>query len=472
MHLLKYFFYSIRTIGFSVVLFVVLFLAVCMTPLAAYCQQPGRVYLDSLLQTTVLNYPLIKAKRLQAQVLQYAVKLKQNGIIPSLVGSYQLDYATYNNITGMAYPQYIMPISGPPSRSNIYSGVPGNAAALNLQWEPFTFGQRQSEVDLAKGHEETGKAEEQLTVFNQQVFVVNAWLNYLLAVDLIKVYQTNIDRQAYDLEQSQSLVSSGLRPGTDSSTFHAELAKARVQLLAFEQHRDSALIVLKELTGGQLPPGLVADTSLFQSLPVYSAAIDTTEHPEVRLQKSNVKTDELLLSAYRKSLLPKLTLWGTTYARGSGIRADGVVNSRDGWQFERYNYGFGAQLSFPFLEIFRQKPLFKQQQLNIEASREQLAEVQLQLQSDQEIADSALVKAIQAARLSPEELKAAKYSYDAILSRYQSGLTNYYDVIQSLQLLYQAEASVKIAYWAAWEALLNSAAYKGDLGIFLNQYGK
>jgi len=61
------------------------------------------------------------------------------------------DYATSNNITGMIYPQYIIPISGPPSKGNDYSGIPGSAAALNLQWEPVTFGQRSSEVELARG---------------------------------------------------------------------------------------------------------------------------------------------------------------------------------------------------------------------------------------------------------------------------------------------------------------------------------
>jgi outer membrane protein TolC len=409
---------------------------------------------------------------LQAEGLQYGVKLKQNGIIPSLNGSYQLDYATYNNITGMVYPQYIMPISGPPSKSNIYSGVPGSAVALNLQWEPFTFGQRQSEVDLAKSKAQTGKADENLTVFRQQLFVISAWLDYLLTADLVKVYQVNIDREAYDLKQSQSVVSSGLRPGTDSSTFHAELAKAKIQLLAFERRRDSSLSILKELAGGQLPANPVIDSSLFQYLPVNSLTKEAVEHPEISLQKSNVKADELTLKTYKSTLLPKLTLWGTTYARGSGVGADGTVNGSDGWQFERYNYGFGAQISFPFLEIFRQKPLFKQQQLNIEASREQLNQVQLQLNTQQEIADSALNKAIEAAKLSPEELRAARYSYDAIMSRYQSGLISYYDVIQSLQLLYQAEASVKIAYWAAWKSLLNKAAYTGSLDIFLNQYGK
>lgn len=153
---------------------------VSLSPAKTYCQQPGKVYLDSLLKTTIRNYPLIKAKRLQAQGLQYGVKLKQNGIIPSLNGSYQVDYATYNNITGMVYPQYIIPISGPPSKSNIYSGVPGSAAALNMQWEPVTFGQRETEVELAKSRAETGKADENVTVFKQEVFVINAWLEHLV----------------------------------------------------------------------------------------------------------------------------------------------------------------------------------------------------------------------------------------------------------------------------------------------------
>src|ERR1700754_692544 len=78
-----------------------------LLPERSYAQ--GKPYLDSLLRTATANYPLIKAKRLQTQALQYAVKYKQNGLIPSLNASYQVDYATANNITGMIYPQYITP---------------------------------------------------------------------------------------------------------------------------------------------------------------------------------------------------------------------------------------------------------------------------------------------------------------------------------------------------------------------------
>ncbi|WP_419698760.1 TolC family protein [Mucilaginibacter sp. NFX135] len=435
--------------------------------------QQGKSYLDSLLQTATANYPLIKAKKLQTRALQYAVKYKQNGLIPSLNASYQVDYATANNITGMIYPQYITPISGPPSKGNDYNGVPGSAAALNLQWEPITFGQRSAEIDLAKGRLQYGEADENLTLFRHQVYVINAWLNYLLVSDLIKVYQSNIDKSAFNLKQAQTLVVSGLRPGTDSSSFHSEYTRAQMQLIAFERQRDSTLIILKELVGGKLPAGLPVDSSLFKNLPTISLAdTSTTDHPEVQLGKANITANELTLKSLKKSVLPRLTLWSTGYGRGSGISTDGSVNSSDGWRFQRYNYGVGAQIAFPILEAFRQKPLWKQQELITASSREQLAQTELHLNTQKEIAVSNFQKAVQSARLAPQQFHSAEYSYKAIQSRYKSGLINYYDVIQAQQLLFQSAATVKIAYYGAWRALLNEAAYSGSLNLFLNQYGK
>ena len=435
--------------------------------------QQGKKYLDSLLKTAGLNYPLIRAKRLNTEALQNAVKFKQNGIIPSLNASYQADYATANNITGMIYPQYVIPISGPPSKGNDYSGVPGSAAALNLQWEPITFGQRNADVELAKGRVQYGKADEELTLFQQQVYVINAWLNYTLINDLIKVYQADIDRSVFNLKQAQSLVTSGLRPGTDSSSFSSQYTLARIQLIGFERRRDSTLITLKELVGGSLPPGMPMDSSLYENLPALTLA-DTSQadHPEVQLGKANVNANELALKSLKKSIMPRLTLWSTGYSRGSGIAADGSVNSGDGWHFERYNYGIGAQISFPVLEIFRQKPLWKQQELVTAASREQLSQTELHLNTQKEISESDFRKALQSARLAPQQYNSALYSYMAIQSRYHSGLINYYDVIQSQQLLFQSEAAVKIAYYNAWKSLLNKAAYYGNLNLFLNQYGK
>jgi len=113
--------------------------------------------------------------------------------------------------------------------------------------------------------------------------------------------------------------------------------------------------------------------------------------------------------------------------QGFGIVADGSVNSSDGWHFERYNYGIGAQLFFSYLEVFRQKPLWKQQELVTAASREQLSLTELHLNAQKEIAESTFQKALRSARLAPQQFKSALYSYNAIESRYKSGLINYYD---------------------------------------------
>ena len=438
--------------------------------------QSGKTYLDSLLASAAENYPLIKAKRIQTQALGYAVKYQQNSIIPSLNASYQVDYATDNNITGMIYPQYIVPISGPLSKAdgNSYSGVPASAAALNLLWSPITFGQRNAAIDLAKGNLQYGKADENLTLFNQQVTVINDWLNYLLLADLIKVYHNNIDRYAFSLKQAQTLVTSGLRPGTDSSSFNSQYNIAKMQLIAFERQQDSARIALKELVGGQLPGGMVTDSALYKTLPELTMATDTasSDHPEIRLQKAGISTNELSLKSMKKSIMPSLSLWSTGYGRGSGIAADGSVNSGQGWEFQRYNYGFGVQIAFPILEVFRQKPAWKQQELVTEASRQQLLLTELHLNSQTEMAQSALKKTIQSARLAPQQLNSATYSFNAIESRYQSGLVSYYDVLQAQQLLFQAQATVKVSYYSAWKALLILSAYKGNLNLFLNQYGK
>ena len=109
--------------------------------LEAAAQQQSNT-LSQLLQLAEKNYPLLKSKMLDVQAAQKGVNVSKSTLIPSLDASYQINYATYNNITGMAYPQFMVPISGPPSAENNYNGVFGSVTSLLLNWQPVTFGQR------------------------------------------------------------------------------------------------------------------------------------------------------------------------------------------------------------------------------------------------------------------------------------------------------------------------------------------
>jgi outer membrane protein TolC len=68
-----------------------------------------------------------------------------------------------------------------------------------------------------------------------------------------------------------------------------------------------------------------------------------------------------------------------------------------------------------------------------------------------------------------QQLKSGQYAFTAMQVRYNTGLVNFADLIQTQYNLLKAELDVKKAFWDAWKALLLQAAVQGDETIFLNE---
>ena len=85
------------------------------------------------------------------------------------------------------------------------------------------------------------------------------------------------------------------------------------------------------------------------------------------------------------------------------------------------------------------------------------------------MADITLSNALKIAQESPSFYQSSEFSYRTLLSRYNSGLVNYADLIQAQYALIKSEADLKKAYLDAWKALLYKAAVQGNINIFLNQ---
>lgn len=170
-----------------------------------------------------------------------------------------------------------------------------------------------------------------------------------------------------------------------------------------------------------------------------------------------------------KTMMPTLGLWGTTYARGSEVQPGGALIANDGLSFQRYNWGFGLQLSLPLLQVARISPQLKQQQYLIMSNEEKLNNATLNLRKQLEIADTTLFSEIEIAKESLVLSESANLSYKSLLSRYQSGLANYADLIQAQYILIKAETENKTDFMEVWKALLKKAAITGDLNLFLNQ---
>lgn len=430
--------------------------------------QQQQVTLQQLLQTAETNYPLLKSKALEVLAAQKGVNAGKSTIIPSLDASYQVNYATYNNITGMAYPQFLVPVSGPPSADNQYNGVFGSAGSLLLNWQPLTFGQRQSQVDFAKAGLQYATADAQNEIFQHKVRVINAYLDILTAAELEKVYRENLVRTEAVLSVAKTLVINGIKPGVDTALLKAEVSRARVELLNSHKSREQAIITLSQLlAGGSLPS--IADTSYFGKLPSGYAASDTTQNPYLSLYYSTIDLSKAKKKVLSKTTMPALGVWGTAYARGSGIDNNGVVKATEGLAFQRYNYGMGLQLSIPLLQFSRIKSQVQQQDFLIKSNEEKLNEVILQIKKQNELADTTLSTALAVAQESPLFYESASFSFKALQSRYQSGLANFADLMQSQYVLVKATADRKTAYMAVWKALLYKAAINGDLNLFMNQ---
>jgi len=447
---------------FSFLLFGLLFLH------KSYAQISAGTTLKDLLQLAETNYPLLKSKALEIQAAQKGIDISKNINFPSLDASYQVNYATYNNITGMAYPQFLIPISGPPATSNNMSGVFGSATSLLLNWQPVNFGQKKSQVEFSTAGVQFVSADAANEIFRHKIKVINAYLDVLTATELIKLNEENLKRTEANLSAVKTLVITGIKPGVDSALLKAETSKAKVDLLNIRKNKEQADIILSQLLAVDLP-GAINDSSYFSKLPVVFVNADTAQNPLLALYKSSIDLSKAKRNVLSKTTSPVLGTWGTLYARGSGVHDLNNVKAIDGLGLQRFNYGLGLQLSFPILQSAKIKPQLQQQDFIIKSNEEKMNEIALQLKKQNEIADNTLKSALEMVKETPLFYESAAFAYRALQSRYQSGLANFSDLTQAQYGLIKAETENKIAFMGVWKALLYKAAVTGDLNLFLNQ---
>jgi len=425
--------------------------------------------LKETLEKAKANYPILKAKRLESDAKQSQVRYAKSAVVPTLDAGYQVNYATYNNITGMATTQSFVPISGPPSPTNSSQAVFGSVGGLLLNWDLVTFGQRSSAIATSAASRDYQKADEQNEIFQHTIRTANAYLDVLIASELITVYERNLTRSEDNLRMVRALARNGLRPGVDTALYLAEVAKAKIDLLNYNKLLQAQQLQVSEFLGDHEITSVVVDTIYATRLPVRPDTANSIPHPLITLSASRRNIAMQESSVLQHSLYPKLSLWGTAYGRGSGIRYDGYVHAEDGLSFSRYNYGAGLVLSVPLLQFMRTRYQIRSQNALVEASEERLNATKLQLTKQQQLAEITFSNAMKVVAESPAFLAASTYAYRGSLSRFNAGLLTYAELIQAQYALAQAEADLKRAHVEAWRALLYFAAVHGDLNLFINQ---
>ncbi|HEY1870321.1 MAG TPA: hypothetical protein VGG71_04645, partial [Chitinophagaceae bacterium] len=121
--------------------------------------------LKGSLEASEQRFHLLKAGNYEVNAATNKIDVTKYRKLPSIDASYQAGIGTANNLTGIFYPAGILPMTGPPSSSNIYTPVTGSAASILLNWEALSFGQRNAEIDVSRAEADSKRTAWQQTLF-------------------------------------------------------------------------------------------------------------------------------------------------------------------------------------------------------------------------------------------------------------------------------------------------------------------
>ena len=428
------------------------------------------ISLRGAVQLSGERYPQLQARKKEMEAATAHIAEVKYIKMPTLDVGYQANLATANNLTGLFYPVGLLPMTGPPSSKNNYTPFTGSAASLLMNWQVISFGAQASQIHVAEAEANVKKRNVDEDVFQNSVQVISSYLDVVLAQMNLRIHEQNIRRTEVNLRESRVLAQSGIRPGVDTALFLCERSKAKVGgLQASRELQTTQWLLAQFLVVDQFP--IPTDTALLLRLPSSTSNGDSSfnSHPLMRLAQSQVAMSYSKEQFLKKSYLPKLTVFGTAFARGTGVGADGDLKPGGGMGLSRYNYGAGFQISFPILKYGEVKRQLEVQHFLSEAAEKTLSQTGTELLTQQHISNTAFTSSISVAEETHRQLLAARYAYQAMNIRYTTRLVNLSDMVQVQYNLFEAELAERKAYWDAWKALLLQAAVTGNLQLFLNQ---
>ena len=433
--------------------------------------QSVQLSVKETLQKIETHLPALESYRQQSAAAQQNIALAKNTLVPDLTAGYQVNMATYNNITGMSYPGFLLPISGPPSLNNDINFVPGSAIGALIKWSPFTFGRRPAAIEKAEAQFKQANAAYNEQLFQYQYTAMNNYLQALYYKQVIKSVEASIERNKVELEQSLVLSKNGLKAGIDTTQFQSAIAQSEVDLLQAQRTYQQVITELKWLTGTDAPAEkiVLSDTLFIQPVNPTTDTSVAILHPYYQSLEALKNSTTAALKEIEKSWVPQLDFWGNLYARGSGVDAGGAVHKWDGLGFSRTNAGIGLQLSFPVLQYSKVNIQKKQYQSLLKADDAKLAQARLDIGKQTETALMQYWQDVKIADKSPVLLKAARDVYQGLKLSYETGLIDYTRLAQAQYELYKAEINDANMRLQLWRSLLGVAVAKGDLHVFTDQ---
>ena len=441
--------------------------------MAAVAQQPNSgtssMTLEGAVEYALSHYPAIRTAIERRTAADAGIALARTSYLPTANTLWQGNRATRNNIFGLLLPQSVVPsISGPVLTSTSDRGAWGSAAGLLLSWEPFDFGYRRAEVDVAKANDQVVSAGVEISRLDVGAAAANAFLAVVTAQQEVRAAETDVDRRQVFSRVVHALVNNQLRPGADASRSDAELAAARIALIRAQVQERVARAQLADLLGMAAANLGLDSAPLLQIPPPTMAGRKIAMHPEAAAQNARMQEAAAQVRVADRSYYPRFNLQGSISGRGTGANLDGsFAGGATGLDLQRENWAAGLTASFPVLDIFAMRARKQIAQAGQRAESARYQQTLQDLSAQLAEAQAQLEGAIAIAQATPAELQSARDSESQARARYQAGLANIVEVTEAQSLLVRAESDDAVAKLNAWRSLAAVAVAQGDINPFL-----
>lgn len=429
------------------------------------------------------NYGTIKAKANQLNSAKSQLKETKTEYLPDVNISAQNVYGTVNGMNGPAYGYggFATAASGPALPNQNWNASFGALYVGNVNWNFFAFGRAREKVKVQSRIVDIDATDLNQERFEHEIRVSSAYLNDLVAQQLVKANYDNLYRSMQVQTVVIARVKNGLNPGVDSSLANAQVSNARIAYINSQEYEKEQANLLSQYLGED-PRSYLLDSTFVSKVPIniYQASqVNDADHPVLQYYSNLVKQSDEQAKYLSTFSYPTFTLFGLYQGRGSGFKSGYSTNQSD-YNFDssygagadptRYNYLLGVGVTWNLTNPFR---VHYQVQAQKFTSKEYQDEYNLQSQNlhdEQALAETKIVNSIRAYNEAPVEVKAASDAYKQKFALYQNGLATIVDFQEALYALNRAEIDQAIASNSLWQALLYKAGATGDFNIFINNF--
>ncbi|HTJ11583.1 MAG TPA: TolC family protein [Dinghuibacter sp.] len=422
---------------------------------------------------TLSEYPLIRQRQAEIENSEAGVTLAKDQRLPSLTLQEQWTAGTNNSVNSAYFGMGIVPSTvGGVATTNVWQANSGNVATTFLQWNVYRFGyynalERQALTDLEATRTGLDRDKYLLTME-----VAGLYLDALKKARLVEVERDNVSRNEAILVAIRAIAAGGLRPGVDSVTAAAQFADA---LLAFEQAQSdltSDKIALSRFTGLDTA-GVTPDTLLPEHLQTVSAGLlqpvenVPVTHPLLAGYQARYRATVAENKTIAREYLPTVGLEAAGWSRSSSVGPDGAYGDfADGFGYQRYSYLVGLSITYNVFDIKKRHDRLKAGGFAAEASKDALADEQLALDKDIQLASASYATAVRQLQDLRVQRAAALEAYGQQLALYKGGMATLIDVTNALYVLRRSETS----YVITQDQLLQLLSVKAGLGNRLDAF--